>query len=120
LQGSGVPGAHRQISVDGEILAPADARQPLRCFLANCCQDPSLIYGLLLTLKCSAGRFCALCACMAHCTSSCAFGGLCAEVLLAARARQQREGMAGFLVAASAVAALTGLLGCFVGGVTGC
>jgi hypothetical protein len=76
-------------------------------------------YALLLTLKCSSGYFCALGGCMAHCTRFCALGGLAAGLLLAMRARQLEDGIPRFLLAASTVAALTGLLGCFVGGVTG-
>lgn len=75
--------------------------------------------GLMLTLKCSSGYFCALGGCMAHCSRFCGVGGLAAGLLLAARARRQPEGAVQFLVAGGAVAALTGLLGCFVGGITG-
>src|SRR5207302_10786498 len=76
-------------------------------------------FALLLTLKCSAAYGCAMGMgnCMAHCTLFCGFGGLAAGVLLATRAQQLGERGFAFLVAASVVAALTGLLGCFVGGV---
>ena len=76
-------------------------------------------YLLLLTFKCSAGLYCALGGCMSHCVRFCGVGGLAAGVLLATRARQHEEHLVEFLVASSAVAALTGLLGCFVGGMTG-
>jgi hypothetical protein len=76
-------------------------------------------FALLLTLKCGAGAFCALGGCMAHCARFCGFGGLAAGVLLALRARRHAEHVVQFLVAASAIAALTGLLGCFIGGLTG-
>jgi hypothetical protein len=75
-------------------------------------------FALLLTLKCG-GALCMVGDCMTHCARFCAFGGLAAGVLLAVRARHHRDHVAGFLIAASAVAALTGLLGCFVGGLTG-
>ena len=76
-------------------------------------------FALLVTLKCGSGAFCALGGCMAHCTRFCGLGGLAAGVMLATRARQHHERVVEFLVAGSVVAALTGLLGCFVGGLTG-
>jgi hypothetical protein len=76
-------------------------------------------YALLLTLKCSSGYFCMLGGCMAHCARFCIAGGLAAGFVLALSARRHEGEMTKFLVAAGAVAALTGLLGCFVGGVTG-
>jgi hypothetical protein len=39
--------------------------------------------------------------------------------LLAVRARRHEDQLVGFLVASGVVAALTGILGCFVGGLTG-
>jgi hypothetical protein len=76
-------------------------------------------FTLLVTFKCSAGLYCALGGCMSHCVRFCGFGGLAAGVLLATRAREHADEMMKFLLVASAVAALTGLLGCFVGGMTG-
>jgi len=76
-------------------------------------------FALLITLKCGAGAFCALGACMTHCVRFCGFGGLAAGVFLATRARRQEDHLVRFLVAASVIAALTGLMGCFVGGLTG-
>lgn len=76
-------------------------------------------FALLVTLKCGSGMFCALGGCMSHCARFCGFGGLAAGVLLAARARQHDDHVVEFLVGASVVAALTGLMGCFVGGLTG-
>ena len=76
-------------------------------------------YTLLLTFKCSAPLYCALGGCMSHCVGFCGFGGLAAGILLAMRAREHEDELVPFLVAATAVAALTGLLGCFVGGMTG-
>jgi hypothetical protein len=75
-------------------------------------------FALLLTLKCG-GALCMLGDCMTHCARFCGFGGLAAGVLLALRARRHPDDVVEFLVSASAVAALTGLLGCFVGGLTG-
>lgn len=76
-------------------------------------------FALLVSLKCGSGMLCALGGCMSHCARFCAFGGLAAGVLLATRARRHEEHVAEFLAAASVVAALTGLIGCFVGGLTG-
>jgi hypothetical protein len=76
-------------------------------------------FTLLLTVKCGSGAFCALDGCMAHCARFCAFGGLAAGVLLAARARRHGDRVIEFLVGASVIAALTGIIGCFVGGLTG-
>jgi hypothetical protein len=80
-------------------------------------------FALLLTLKCTAAVCCAMGGalgnCMAHCKLFCGFGGLAAGVLLASRAQKVDGSALRFLVAGSAVAALTGLLGCFVGGVMG-
>ena len=80
-------------------------------------------FALLLVLKSTATMCCSmggpLAGCMAHCTLFCGFGGLAAGVLLVSRAQRRGDGALGFLVAASVVAALTGLLGCFVGGLTG-
>ncbi len=76
-------------------------------------------FVLLVTLKCGAGLSCALSGCIPHCTRFCALGGLAAGVLLATRARRHEEQVVTFLVGASLIAALTGLLGCFVGGLTG-
>ena len=56
---------------------------------------------------------------MVHCARFCGAGGLVAGVLLASRARRHDGEVATFLAAGSAVAALTGLLGCFVGGLGG-
>lgn len=75
-------------------------------------------FALLLTLKCG-GALCMLGDCMTHCARFCAFGGLAAGVLLAIRARAHHTHVVEFLAAASTIAALTGLLGCFVGGLTG-
>ena len=75
-------------------------------------------FALLLTLKCG-GALCTVGDCITHCARFCASGGLAAGVLLAVRARHHGDHVARFLTAASAVAALTGLLGCFVGGLTG-
>lgn len=76
-------------------------------------------FALLLSIKCGSGYFCALGGCMTNCTHFCAFGGLAAGVLLATRANRRQSQVIEFLVASSVVAALTGLLGCFVGGLTG-
>lgn len=76
-------------------------------------------FALLVALKCGAGAFCSLGVCMAHCTRFCGLGGLAAGVLLAARARGHADRVVEFLVAGSAIAALTGMLGCVVGGLTG-
>jgi hypothetical protein len=76
-------------------------------------------FALLLALKCGSGAFCSFGVCMTHCAHFCALGGLVAGVLLAARARHHGADVAEFLVAGSAIAALTGLLGCFVGGLAG-
>lgn len=76
-------------------------------------------YALLLVFKCGAGWYCAVGGCMEHCVRFCGAGGLAAGLLLATRARAHEDHRTAFLVASSAVAALTGALGCFVGGVTG-
>ncbi|MDB4968214.1 MAG: hypothetical protein JWN44_3903 [Myxococcales bacterium] len=76
-------------------------------------------FTLLLGMKCGSSMCCALGNCMAHCTLFCGLGGLAAGVLLASRARRLEAAGLPFLVAGSLVAALTGLLGCFVGGLTG-
>jgi hypothetical protein len=76
-------------------------------------------FALLLSMKCGSGMFCALGGCMANCTRYCGLGGLAAGVLLAMRATRREEHIVEFLVASSVIAALTGLLGCFVGGITG-
>jgi len=76
-------------------------------------------FTLLLVLKCSAHTMCAVGMCMSHCTPFCGIGGLVAGVLIAVRARRHADHLVAFLAAGSAIAALTGLLGCFVGGVTG-
>jgi hypothetical protein len=76
-------------------------------------------YALLLTFSCGSGLYCALGGCVEHCVRFCGIGGLAAGVLLAARARHHGEQTAQFMLASSVVAALTGLLGCFVGGLTG-
>jgi hypothetical protein len=76
-------------------------------------------FGLLIVLKSTAGLFCAFGGCLPHCTGFCGVGGLLAGLLLSARARHVEDRPALFLLAASAVAALTGLLGCFVGGLVG-
>jgi hypothetical protein len=75
-------------------------------------------FTLLLVFKCS-GAFCSTGGCMEHCIRFCGTGGLIAGLLLAVRARRYDDERVGFLVAASVVAALTGILGCFVGGLTG-
>jgi hypothetical protein len=75
-------------------------------------------FALLLSMKCS-GYFCTMNGCLLHCTRYCALGGLAAGVLLAMRATRRQERIVEFLLASSIVAALTGLLGCFVGGMTG-
>jgi hypothetical protein len=76
-------------------------------------------FALLLLLKCGARAFCSFGVCMTHCAHFCALGGLAAGVLLAARAHRRGDGVVEFLAAGSAVAALTGMLGCFVGGLGG-
>lgn len=76
-------------------------------------------FALLLALKCGSTMFCALDGCMAQCPRFCGFGGLVAGILIATRARQHEDRLVVFLLAASVVAALTGLLGCFVGGLNG-
>jgi hypothetical protein len=76
-------------------------------------------FALLLLLKCGGGAFCSLGGCMEHCARFCGFGGLAAGVLLATRARRHEAHVVQFLAAASVIAALTGLLSCFVGGLTG-
>lgn len=76
-------------------------------------------FALVLCLKCGSGYLCALGGCMAQCSRFCGFGGLAAGVLLATRARRRDDDVAQFLVAATAVAVLTGLLGCCVGGLMG-
>jgi hypothetical protein len=76
-------------------------------------------YALLLTLKCGGGAFCALGGCMTHCVRFCAFGGLAAGAFLAARARRHDGRIVPFLAGATLIAALTGLMSCFVGGLTG-
>jgi hypothetical protein len=85
---------------------------------------PGLLAGavpllLLLTMKC--GAWCSIMGgdCMAYCGRFCAVGGLCAGLVLGAWSRRREEYGAMFLVAGGVIAALTGLLGCFVGGVTG-
>lgn len=74
-------------------------------------------FSLMVALKC--GAFCSFGVCMAHCAHFCAFGGLAAGVLLATRARGHAERVVAFLAAGSAIAALTGMLGCVVGGLGG-
>jgi hypothetical protein len=76
-------------------------------------------FALLLTIKCGAMYSCSLEGCMVRCAQFCAVGGFVAGLLLAARARRRDDGVAAFLVAGGSVAALTGLLGCFVGGLAG-
>ena len=76
-------------------------------------------YALLLVLKCGGGAFCSLGGCMTHCIRFCAFGGLAAGALLATRARRHDTARAPFLAGATLIAALTGLMSCFVGGLTG-
>jgi hypothetical protein len=76
-------------------------------------------FALLLGLKCSAGYFCAFGGCLPHCVRFCGLGGLAAGVLLASHARRRDDDAAAFLIAGSAVAVLTGMLGCFVGGLAG-
>ena len=76
-------------------------------------------FTLLLVLKSGSGVFCALGGCMEHCIRYCGIGGLTAGLLLAVRARSHEDHLVGFLVASGVVAALTGILGCFVGGLTG-
>ncbi|HEX8954604.1 MAG TPA: hypothetical protein VF945_22270 [Polyangia bacterium] len=76
-------------------------------------------FALLVSLKCGSGMFCALGGCMSHCARFCGLGGLAAGLLLAARARQHDDHVVEFLVGASVIAALTGLIGCFVGGLAG-
>jgi hypothetical protein len=76
-------------------------------------------FGLMMTLKLGSGYFCALGGCMEHCTRFCAAGGLAAGLLLAAHARRLEHGVTEYLIAGGIVAALTGVLGCFIGGVTG-
>ena len=56
---------------------------------------------------------------MEHCIRFCAAGGLAAGLLLAAQARRLEHGAIDYLIAGGIVAALTGVLGCFLGGVTG-
>jgi hypothetical protein len=75
-------------------------------------QAGAIPFALLLLVKC--GALCSLGDCMAMCTRFCAVGGLAAGALLATRARDRD-----FLVAGTLVAALTGALGCFVGGAVG-
>jgi len=76
-------------------------------------------YALLLVLKCGGGAFCSLGGCMSHCVRFCGFGGLAAGALLAARARRHETHVFPFLAGATLIAALTGLISCFVGGLTG-
>ena len=76
-------------------------------------------FALLVALKCGAGAFCSLGVCMAHCSHFCGLGGLAAGVLLAVRARGHADRVVDFLAAGSAVAALTGMRGCVVGGLSG-
>jgi hypothetical protein len=76
-------------------------------------------FTLLLVLKSGSGVFCALGGCMEHCIRYCGIGGLTAGLLLAVRARRHEDRLVGFLVAGGVIAALTGILGCFVGGLTG-
>jgi hypothetical protein len=76
-------------------------------------------FALLLFLKSGSGYLCALGGCMAHCAKFCGLGGLAAGFLIASRARRVDGPVAQFLIATTAVAALTGLLGCFVGGLMG-
>jgi hypothetical protein len=75
--------------------------------------------ALLVTLRCSAGYSCVLEGCMAHCVRFCGGGGLAAGLLLALYARRRDTDVNRFLLAAGVIAALTGLLGCFLGGVMG-
>jgi hypothetical protein len=76
-------------------------------------------FSLLMLIKCSAGYFCMMEGCMVHCLRFCGGGGLAAGLLLAVAARRREEDVNRFLLAAGVVAALTGLLGCFIGGVMG-
>jgi hypothetical protein len=76
-------------------------------------------FALMLTLKCSSGYLCALDGCMAYCVRFCGIGGLASGLLLATYARRRDDSASTFLLAGGVVAALTGLLGCFVGGVMG-
>jgi len=75
-------------------------------------------FGLLLTMRCAAGHFCEIADC-GHWMAFCGAGGLVAGVLLAAHAWHLRDGALTFLIAGSTIAALTGLLGCFAGGIMG-
>ena len=76
-------------------------------------------FALLLSMKCGSGYFCTLGECMTNCTRYCGMGGLAAGLLLAMRATRREDKIVEFLSASSIIAALTGLLGCFVGGITG-
>jgi hypothetical protein len=77
-------------------------------------------FGLMMFLKLGSAHFCALGGCMQHCIRLCAVGGLAAGLLLSARARRLDDGAAAaFLIVGGIVAGLTGMLGCFIGGVTG-
>ena len=76
-------------------------------------------FALLVTLKCSAGYACMFEGCMTHCVRFCGGGGLAAGLLLAVYARRREDDVNRFLLAGGVVAALTGLLGCFLGGVMG-
>lgn len=76
-------------------------------------------FALLLFLKGGSAYLCSLGTCMGHCTTFCGISGLIAGLLITNRARQLDSHVSQFLVAATAVAALTGLLGCFVGGLVG-
>jgi hypothetical protein len=85
---------------------------------------PGLLAGLIpfalpVLVKCGAGYFCTLEGCMVYCLRFCGGGGLAAGVLLAVAARRRDEDVNRFLLAGGVVAALTGLLGCFLGGVMG-
>jgi hypothetical protein len=76
-------------------------------------------FALLLVIKGGSFYLCSLGACMGHCAKFCGFGGFAAGLLIAGRARRLDTSVMQFLTAATVVAALTGLLGCFVGGLMG-
>ena len=76
-------------------------------------------FALLLVVARASGIHCALEGCLVHCGRWCGAGGLASGLLLAAYARRRRDDIGSFLLAGGTVAALTGLLGCLVGGVGG-
>ncbi|HJZ89046.1 MAG TPA: hypothetical protein VKN99_27935 [Polyangia bacterium] len=84
---------------------------------------PGLVAGLApLTLPLAVrttGHLCSSTLCMQLCLPACVVGGLISGALLARAAARLERGRPGFMVAAGAIAALAGSLGCALLGLSG-